>query len=78
MIRLTITLEDELSETIKRRAEFNRRSMSQEINFLIEAALAAELEVNLNMLRVMMKAGVNLPPAQTAKGEPLRDSSAGL
>ena len=78
MIRLTITLEDELSETIKRRAEFNRRSMSQEINFLIEAALAAELEVNLNMLRVLMKAGVNLPPAQIAKGEPLRDSSAGL
>lgn len=56
MHRVTITLEPDLSSLLQSRSKFNRRSLAQEIIFLIEAALAAESEGNLTIIRTLMMA----------------------
>jgi|HigsolmetaAR201D_1030396.scaffolds.fasta_scaffold14574_4 hypothetical protein len=63
MHRVTVTLEEDLSLLLQNRAKYNRRSLTQEIVFLLEAALAAESEGNLNLLRTMMFATGGLPEA---------------
>lgn len=57
MERFTVSLDPELFSLLHDRAKYNRRSMSQEIVFLIEAALAAGNEGNLEILRMLMMAG---------------------
>lgn len=54
---------------LKERAELNGRSVNKEIIILIESALAAEVDGNLQILRMLMKAQGGLPPVQTATGE---------
>lgn len=56
MERFTVSLDPELFSLLHDRAKYNRRSMSQEIVFLIEAALAAGNEGNLEILRMLMLA----------------------
>ena len=51
MIRRTITMIPELNQHIMQRARLNRRSISQEISYLIEVALATEADVNLEFVR---------------------------
>lgn len=54
MHRLSVALDDDLSALIQSRAEINKRSMSKEVIFLVEAALAAEHGGNLEILRTLM------------------------
>lgn len=54
MRRIPVALDDSLSALIESRAELNKRSMSREILFLVEAALAAEHAGNLEMFRTLM------------------------
>lgn len=54
MHRLSVALNDDLSALIQARADINKRSMSKEVIFLIEAALAAEHGSNLEILRTLM------------------------
>lgn len=56
MTRFTLTMEDDLFQLLQNRARFNRRSMSNELVFLLEAALAAEMEGNLDIYRALMYA----------------------
>lgn len=53
MARITISLPDNLYATFRERADFNRRSMSSEIAYTLEAALAMEMDININMLRAL-------------------------
>lgn len=84
MDRFTVTFEPELFSLLRNRAAYNRRSMSQEIVFLIECALANEIEGNITIMRTLMMAqgGVTSIPApeeqnpeHTATGESQPDSS---
>lgn len=54
--RYTITLSPELFSLLKNRAELNHRSINKEITYLIEAALATEIDGNLQIMRMLMKA----------------------
>ena len=65
MDRFTVTLEPELFNLLKHRAAYNRRSMSQEIVFLIECSLANEIEGNITIMRTLMMAsgGIKSVPA---------------
>lgn len=54
MDRFTLSLEPEFKANLEARAKYNRRSLNQEVVYLLECALAAEIEVNLNMLRTLM------------------------
>jgi hypothetical protein len=54
MHRLSVALDDDLSALIQSRADLNKRSMSKEVIFLIEAALAAQHGDNLEILRTLM------------------------
>lgn len=54
MHRLSVALNDDLSALIQARADINKRSMSKEVIFLIEAALSAEHGSNLEILRTLM------------------------
>lgn len=54
MRRVTVNLEDELKTVLERRAGFQRRSLSSEIVYLIENALANEEETNVAILRMTM------------------------
>jgi hypothetical protein len=54
MHRLSVALDDDLSALIQSRADINKRSMSKEVIFLVEAALAAEHDGNLEILRTLM------------------------
>ena len=83
MDRFTVSLEPELFTLLRDRAAYNRRSMSQEMVFLIECALASEIDGNLSILRTLMMAGggVKSVPAlgdqsleHTATDESLLDS----
>jgi hypothetical protein len=56
MERFTVSLDPELFTLLHDRAKYNRRSMSQEIVFLIEAGLAAGSEGNVEILRMLMTA----------------------
>lgn len=61
MMRMTVNVEPDLYAVLTKRAEFNRRSLSGEILYLIECALAEEIEGNQSILRTLMMAsgGVN-------------------
>lgn len=62
MKRLPIGLSEDMYAMIKSRAELNRRSMSQEMVFLLEAALAVEYGDNLAILRTLMAAQGGIQP----------------
>ena len=67
MQRVSILIEDTLKDVLMARALHNRRSLSKEIYFLIETALAAEMETNLAILRMAQQMGQSEPePEQTA------------
>jgi len=77
MKRFTITLEEDLFDHLFERSEHNRRSMSQEIVFLLECALAAEVEGNLSIMRTLtMMVQGGMIPAHTGKAVPQRETSA--
>lgn len=65
MNRFTVTLEPELFLLLRDRSLYNRRSMSQEIIFLIECALASEIDSNITIMRTLMMAsgGIKAVPA---------------
>lgn len=70
MERFTVSLEPELFSLLRDRAAYNRRSMSQEMVFLIECALSAEIESNITIMRTLMMAqggikSVSVPTEQT-------------
>lgn len=54
MRRIPVALDESLSALIESRADINKRSMNKEIVFLVEAALAAEHDGNLEILRTLM------------------------
>lgn len=62
--KVSIYLDLEMDDVLVRRAKFNRRSLTQEISYLIEAALAAESNVDLGFLRnvLMSQGGVSSVP----------------
>lgn len=67
MTRFTMTLEPELYALLQSRAAYNRRSISKEVVFLLETALAAEIDGNVSILRTLMQAqgGVGSIPHPT-------------
>jgi hypothetical protein len=66
--RYSLTMDDEFYKHLEGRAALNNRSLNKEILFLVEGALASELDGNLHILRVLMKAQGGLPP--TPQSEP--------
>lgn len=56
MTRFTMTLDPELYSLLQSRANYNRRSISKEVVFLLETALAAEIDGNVSILRTLMQA----------------------
>jgi hypothetical protein len=66
--RLTLSMPLELHQLLEERAALNSRSVNKEIIFLIEGALAMEIDGNLQILRMLMKASGGLPPAQATTG----------
>lgn len=56
MLRFTMTLDPDLYQLLEARARFNRRSMNGECVFLIECALAEEIDGNREILRTLMLA----------------------
>lgn len=68
--RYTLTIEGDLYEILKERAEANRRSLNKEILFLIEGSLASEIEGNVQILRMLMRAQGGPPTPQSAQGGP--------
>jgi hypothetical protein len=56
MDRFTLTMEPELYNLLKDRAKYNHRSMNGECIYLIEAALASEVDGNVAILRTLMMA----------------------
>lgn len=52
-LQTSISLPDGLREIIRDRALFNRRSISQEITYLIEVALAVKTEVGRDMIHML-------------------------
>lgn len=64
MVRFTLTLSDELYALLQDRAKYNVRSTNGECIYLIECALAEEIESNRQIMRTLMMAsgGIkNLP-----------------
>ena len=87
MVRFTLTLTPELYNLIQDRAKFNIRSMNGEVIYLVECALAEEIESNRQIMRTLMMAsgGIkNLPrpapedhsPERTETDESSNESSA--
>lgn len=64
MPRYTATFEPELLTLLRDRADLNGRSVNKEIIILIESALAAEVDDNLQILRMLMKASGGYPQPQ--------------
>lgn len=56
MDRFTLTMDPDLYNLLKERAKYNHRSMNGECIFLIEAALASEIDGNMSILRTLMMA----------------------
>jgi plasmid stability protein len=68
MQRVSIQIEDSMKEMLQHRAAHNHRSLSKEIGFLLDTAIAAEMETNIAILRLAQQAGQSeLGPAQTEK-----------
>lgn len=61
-MRSTLTFNSDLYYLLKERAALNNRSFNKEVLFLIEAALAFEIDGNLEIIRMLMKAQGTLPP----------------
>ena len=59
----SITVSSELYEVLKTRSEHNHRSLSGEVNFLLEAGLAAETEELRTMLQFLQVSGGRIEPA---------------
>lgn len=70
MTRFTMTLDPELYALLTSRANYNRRSISKEVVFLLETALAAEIDGNVSILRTLMQAqgGISSIPHPTEPG----------
>lgn len=64
MNRFSITVEPELKNVLRQRADFNKRSLNGEIVYLLECALAAEIEGNQAILRTLMLAQGGPTPNQ--------------
>ena len=81
MMRASVNLDDDLYVVLIRRAEYNHRSLSGEILYLLECALASEVEGNQQILRTLLMAQGGVKSLkkveevqsleQTAKDEPL-------
>ena len=56
MQRFTVNVDDDLKALLERRAQFQRRSLSSEVVFLIESALAQEEQTNRAILRLHLEA----------------------
>lgn len=56
MQRVTINVDDDFKEMLERRASFQRRSLSKEVVFLLETALAQEEQSNIAILRMHLQA----------------------
>lgn len=54
MIRFCTSMNNDLYALLQSRAELNRRSINKEVIYLLEAALAAEHDGNLDILRALM------------------------
>lgn len=74
-VRVTITFGAEIYDLLRERADLNRRSLNQEVLYLVEAALASEIEGNLQIIRMLMRAQGGLRPEHTAKGGHSGESS---
>ncbi len=75
MDRLTVSLGGDLFSLLRHRAEYNRRSMSQEIVFLIESALASEIEGNITIMRTLMMAQGGIKSLKDPEGQPLEQTA---
>ena len=69
MQRITISLPSTLYDTFRDRANYNRRSMSSEITFTLEAALAMESDVNLSMIRALTASQEDIQTERTGSTE---------
>ena len=56
MDRFTLTMDPDLYNLLKERSKYNHRSMNQECIFLIECALAGEIDGNIAIMRTLMMA----------------------
>lgn len=56
MVTTSIKMEHDLYEIIKERAKHNRRSVSQEINWLVETGLASGNEQLKELMRFLHRA----------------------
>ncbi len=61
----SITVPEEMYETLQSRAQLNHRSLSGEVNFLLEAGIAAETEELRQMLQFLYHSGGRVDPATT-------------
>lgn len=72
MSRYSLSLSPELLDVLKYRAKVHNRSINGEITFLVEAAIAAEYEVDISLIRElwMFQGGVQrIQPESTGTGE---------
>jgi hypothetical protein len=65
MDRFTLTMDPELYNLLKDRSKYNHRSMNGECIYLIEAALASEVDGNMAILRTLMMAQGGVKSLQT-------------
>jgi plasmid stability protein len=56
MHRTTISIPDEMFTMLRTRARDNHRSFSSEVIFLLENALAAEMDISQSLLSRMLEA----------------------
>lgn len=64
--RITLSLSEDLYSVLSTRANFNVRSINGEVVVLLEAALSSEIEGNISILRMLMKAQGGLKPEHIA------------
>lgn len=55
MKTISVMLEDELYNVIKQRAKFNHRSLSSEVNYLVECGLAEKSEITREFMRLIFQ-----------------------
>lgn len=69
MNRFTLTISDDLLQVIRSRASLSRRSISGEIIYLVEAALAAEMEGDTGLMRALylLRSESRPEPEQTGR-----------
>lgn len=64
----SITMSDELYEIITSRSQNNHRSLSGEVNFLVEVGLGAETEELRSIMQILHKAGGVIGPSSQRSG----------